>query len=206
MRIKNFSVDIDDLHSIELAINQLRSAAGSLRPKSEKQEQRERFLAATSIWESDIAAVYSEMEMSSDRKFYVYVHCDSAKPIRAGVNPVSTFLASLGVPWLPFYVGKGTGDRAFDLNRNGLHRKMKQRILECGSAVVPVVVKNDLTELEALVYESKLIDILGVSGKSGRLANNDEGILADKRRAMYSKDLAVLSSYHAHVGGGCAAH
>lgn len=199
MKIKTYTVGLDDLQSIERVINQLKCAAGSLRPVSKRRQFQDKFDAAAAIWRTDISSVYRAIQLSTDRKFYVYAHCDKSKPIRAGAHPISSFLASLGASFEPFYIGKGTGDRAFNLNRNGLHRKVKQRLSEVGSSVVPVILKDDLTELEAVMAESKLIDILGVSGKAGRLANHDEGVLVEQRRSVYAKELGVLNAYYAQV-------
>jgi len=199
MKIKNFSVDLDDLDSIVRAINQLKSAAGCLRPVSKNKDYKRKFEAANAIWDCDISSIYESVRLSDERKFYVYAHCDSSKPIRAGAHPVSTFLASLGAEFNPFYIGKGAGDRALNMNRNGLHRKVKQRIQDSGHRVVPVIMRDGLTELEALMLESKLIDIIGVSGKSGRLSNHDEGIFVERRRSFYANELAILSNYHAHM-------
>lgn len=197
MRIKHYEVDIDDIVAIRKTINQLKAAAGALTENNRRKASRDRLDAATAILDTDIDHIYAGIPLSEHRKFYVYAHCDGSRPIRAGVNPVSFLMASLGATHRPFYIGKGTGDRAFDLNRNGLHRKVKQKIVSLGFDVVPIVLKTGLTELEALTFEAKLIDIIGVSGKAGTLANHDEGAFAAERRSLYIDHLAVLNKINA---------
>ena len=45
--------------------------------------------------------------------------------------------------------------------------------------------RNNLTELESLELESKLIDIFGLMPHAGYLTNLDEGMLPDERRCCY---------------------
>jgi hypothetical protein len=93
----------------------------------------------------------------------------------------------------PFYIGKGTEDRAYQLNRNDTHRKVKQRILSEGRNIEITILQDGLTEREALMLESKLIDILGIKANYGSLCNLDEGINVDERRALYRDALNDLN-------------
>lgn len=55
----------------------------------------------------------------------------------------------------PFYIGKGKGDRAYDLGRNKHHDSIAEK---CGYAVV--IVKDGLTEKEAFELERDIIEDL----------------------------------------------
>ena len=70
---------------------------------------------------------------NEDRRFYVYVH------IRLDNNTV-------------FYVGKGKGDRAYDLDRGNFHNGVCK---EHGCRVE--IIKDNLTESQAFRLESKMI-------------------------------------------------
>ena len=73
------------------------------------------------------------MNENEDRKYYVYVH------IRKDNNTV-------------FYVGKGTGDRAYNLDRSDFHDKVRDKY---GCRVE--IIKDNLTESQAFRLESKMI-------------------------------------------------
>ena len=104
------------------------------------------------------------------------------------------FLASkFGLSFVPFYVGKGQGNRWLDFNRNDSHRKIRSTLVKQNKDIHSVKVVENLTEGQALSIESKLIDILGLKSISphGLLVNLDEGKDALIRRKNYSK--GVLS-------------
>jgi hypothetical protein len=93
-----------------------------------------------------------------EEKYYVYVHVDQTKSIF-----VTTEECGGNYGGQPFYVGKGTGERAFDLNRNQGHGKVIKSLLGKGltkSDIVRVVFQN-LTEAKAFEIESKLIYFFG---------------------------------------------
>lgn len=77
--------------------------------------------------------------MANQKDYYVYVHRDSDGNI--------------------FYVGKGTGDRAWSLSRHSVWHKYVQERLQ-GNYEVEIVI-SDLTEDEALERESQLITEYG---------------------------------------------
>jgi hypothetical protein len=93
-------------------------------------------------------------EKDTTEKYYVYAHVDPRNRIfvtheNCGGNYGGT----------PFYIGKGVGNRAFDLKRNQAHGKTIQAIREAGyndSAIVKILFDN-LTESKAFEIESKLI-------------------------------------------------
>ena len=94
----------------------------------------------------------------------------------------------MGIEYLPFYVGKGVGDRAYNINRNESHHKKRQFIEKSGKSIQIKILKDGLTESEALMMESKLIDIFGLVSFGGWLVNLDEGINNESRKEMYMED------------------
>lgn len=104
----------------------------------------------------------------------------------------SAFAASLGLTSTPFYIGKGTGDRAYNINRSETHRKIKQKINAAEKEVEVVILKDNLSELKALCYESKLLDIFGLIPHKGWLSNLDEGYLKEDRRNNYMEEYKIL--------------
>lgn len=111
-----------------------------------------------------------------DRKFYVYAHVDPSK---------AAFCSSAanGGNWggMPFYIGKGTGARAFDLKRNQGHGKRLAALVTAGvpEEIIVKIVWDGLTEQEAFALEAKCIYFfgtvyeLGKAGKRGMLLNLD---------------------------------
>ena len=88
-------------------------------------------------------------------KFYVYQHWRS----------------DLGVC---FYVGKGQGNRAYQLDRNKRHNHIVQKLKSLGILVEVRIVANQLTETEALELEIKLIKEIG-RRPNGPLVNLTDG-------------------------------
>ena len=103
------------------------------------------------------------------------------------------FASTLGIESLPFYVGKGEGNRAYDLNRNESHRKKRQFIEQTGKQVQVLILKDNLTEVEALMLESKLIDIFGLKSYGGWLVNLDEGVNNQSRKQIYIDDYVNIN-------------
>lgn len=106
-----------------------------------------------------------------DRRFYVYAHIDPSG------QRMLTADAGGGVwPGRPFYIGKGCGDRAWDLKRNHGHGKVLRALTKKWSKedIVKIVV-SDLTESEAFEAEAKLIYFFGTvyGGSRGFLYNLD---------------------------------
>ena len=73
------------------------------------------------------------MNENENREFYVYVH------IRLDNNTV-------------FYVGKGTGNRAYNLDRGNFHNSVRDKY-DCRVEII----KDGLTESQAFRLESKMI-------------------------------------------------
>lgn len=137
---------------------------------SESQKRRQDDLFLTD-WDD----LYPDAD--GEKKFYVYAH---SKPCEGYTDVKTNEYDFIGVriPGVPFYIGKGCGERAFDLNRNGGHGAELKSILKNGgreSDVVTILAEN-LTESEAFKMESKLIYLLGTRyeiGEIGMLVNLD---------------------------------
>jgi hypothetical protein len=90
---------------------------------------------------------------NAERKFYVYAHVDQSG--RKMLLP-NSLIPEMRVP---FYIGKGTGARAYDLSRNQGHGLKLRDLLSKGAkhSDIVVMIKSGLTEAEALGLEAKLI-------------------------------------------------
>lgn len=100
-----------------------------------------------------------------ERKYYVYAHLHGSVRIK-----YKSELLDLDLKGLPFYIGKGTGDRAYDLKRNQGHGELLRELKRLGKTELDVVVilKNGLTESEAFQLESKLIYLFGTKYETSR--------------------------------------
>lgn len=93
---------------------------------------------------------------------------------------------------MPFYVGKGSRKRVNDINRNETHRKVVQFLKEREKTPETFIIKENLSEKESLILESKLIDIYGLEIYGGYLTNLDEGYKFSERRNKYKKDYEIV--------------
>lgn len=121
-----------------------------------------------------VAQDWSNLFQNKDfeRRYYVYAHID----------PTNKFIVMPkefgGMHNIPFYVGKGTGNRAYDLNRNQGHGVKLSELKKRGITHDKIVkiIKRDLTEAEALELEAKLIYFYGTiyeKNRNGVLVNLD---------------------------------
>jgi hypothetical protein len=112
-------------------------------------------------------------EGSEEKKFYVYAH---VKPNRQRIV-LNHEKLSFDMKALPFYIGKGTGDRAYDLKRNEGHGVTLKELKQSGHTKdeIVVILKDNLTEAEALALESQLIFFFGTKFETqkGILVNLD---------------------------------
>lgn len=147
-----------------------------LRIPSKKLGYEKRAKYIRSILEQKWDYLVDSFDLSEEKKFYVYAHVDPS------INEVD-LKSELNILGKPFYIGKGTGKRAYDLRRNSTHREKFKELLSSGYEERKIVniVKDNLTEKEALVLESKLIYIFQTKYESrkGSLYNVDIGVRPD---------------------------
>jgi len=77
-------------------------------------------------------------------------------------------------PALTFYIGKGTGDRAWEYEKTIDDSEKGQtikRIHDAGHEVLHTILVSDLTEAQALQIEAELISAFGVRSEGGLLTN-----------------------------------
>lgn len=114
-------------------------------------------------------------EGDAERKYYVYSH------VYPGMKDKDFRIDGefkLSMPGLPFYIGKGCGARAWDMKRNEGHGVELRQLLARGHTPEQIVcvVRDGLTEREALEIESKLIYFFGTKferDRKGLLVNLD---------------------------------
>jgi hypothetical protein len=77
-------------------------------------------------------------------------------------------------PAKPFYIGKGTGNRAWEHQAQGDGSEkgtLIREILESGHKVIHTIIADNLTEPQALKIEAELISAFGIRSQGGLLTN-----------------------------------
>lgn len=186
-------VDWDSFEDVSQLFNAVKARYHDLNPNKISRKMREKnvFDACMNVWETDISDIYLGRKLDDSPIYYVYCHMNPLHELQM-FRGKHIFCASLGMKFSPFYIGKGTGDRAFKLNRSETHRKIKHKIMDSNKDPEVCIIKEGLTELEALSYESKLIDIFGLVPNKGWLTNLDEGHMPDVRRNKYYSEYKIL--------------
>ena len=201
--IKTFEVDYNSLEACRLAANQLKTRIGQLQSEligSRNDREKVVYDACVSIYETDISSIYSSLKLDESKIYYVYAHCDPRSNICIGRAGKSTFSAShLSLTHKPIYIGKGVGNRAYDLNRNESHRKVRQTLHKFDQELSVKIIKENLSEKEAFMLESKLIDIFGLMNEGGTLVNLDEGTNNKDRKFLYRDHLKKLNKLNAEL-------
>ena len=112
----------------------------------------------------------------TNKKFYVYAHyrLDTMEP---------------------FYIGKGSGERAYDLKRNKIHDAISAKY---GHAVV--ILADNLTEKQAFKYEKKAIETLVYEYNYSINAGN---IRIDKEDHKWKMSFLTNFSFGGEGNSGC---
>lgn len=191
--VKSISAALSKLHKLrtKLCKNDPTARISNIRFDKRLATGQDEYEAMKSIFSTDISSVYHN-EDETDKSFYVYAHCNPEAVLQIKDNARHLFAAvDLKLSSQPFYIGKGKDGRAFDLNRNEGHTKIKQHLKKIGKEIEVVKIADNLTSAQALAIESKLIDILGLKVLSRRslLVNLDEGQAPKERRSLYAKGI-----------------
>lgn len=116
-------------------------------------------------------------QSGGEAKYYVYAHVHPDLCCMEVKDEAGLFVG-YRIDGVPFYIGKGCGDRAYDLSRNEGHGVELRGLKKAGvrpNDIVKIIAEN-LTESEALKLESKLIYFFGTryeKGIDGLLVNLD---------------------------------
>lgn len=167
MNISKFQVDMDDLNDLKRVIKNLQKRKMKL--FRETCNYKPINFATTKFNLIDFYPLFEFLYEQSPHNeergdYYVYIHCNSNKKINVNRDIRELLLASkYSAIYVPIYVGKGIGNRCYELNRNEGHRKIRSVLLKNSKDLLVVKVKENLSEQAALFEEQKLISFLGLS-------------------------------------------
>ena len=77
-------------------------------------------------------------------------------------------------PSKPFYIGKGTGNRAWEHQSNiddSEKGQLIRQIMDAGHVVMHTIIADNLSEQQALKIEAELISAFGIRSQGGLLTN-----------------------------------
>ena len=111
-----FGVNWDDPEDLERFIQKFKERRRVLvsndpcreTKRTRKEKSLEKFEARMEIWNSEFT--FSSESLDPEPRYYVYVHYVIDHRLRNG-HPLDQFCTEIGLPAVPMYVGKGTGDR-----------------------------------------------------------------------------------------------
>lgn len=160
-----------------LSVDEARNAVSKFNSSSllSLRNLKEPYVKRTSYFEHLMKQNWSHLYPRDNEAgdYYVYVHVNPSSRIFIANNK---FGGNYGGE--PFYVGKGIGNRAYDLKRNQGHGKMIRQCLSAGWTGDDIVkiVMSGLSENKAYEIESKLIYFFGTiyeKERTGVLLNLD---------------------------------
>lgn len=191
---RTFEIDWNSIDRISRVIRQLKARKRELLKGTSVEDKitdGKRFQACLSIMNTDISNIYEDLELDQTHKYYTYAHLDSSNLVNVH-KVLGAFAATLGINYVPFYIGKGFGERDSQIYRNETHRKVVQRLAAIGEVPKIIKIRKNLTESQALQLEAKLVDIFGLVPNGGLLTNLDEGHNKIARQLMYREHLLCI--------------
>lgn len=136
-----------------IAVNKLARKISQLKKSKSSVIQRHHNDLFLELIQDDWSSIYKDE--GGDNSFYVYMH----------IEPTSRIfkLGDVDIKGLPFYVGKGCGNRAYDLKRNEGHGVKLRDLKRAGfkDSDLVLIFANGLSESQAFCLEAKLIYFLG---------------------------------------------
>jgi len=140
-----------------------------------KQEPQQRMKYFKTLIAQDWGYLWRGDHLDDELHYCVYAHTDPSEKM------LSINKSCGGEMRLPFYIGKGTSGRAYDLVRNQGHGARLRSILECGHKPDDIVhiIKSGLSEAQAFELEAKLIYFFGTiydKAQRGCLLNLDHSL------------------------------
>lgn len=133
------------------------------------------------------------MFLLEDKRFYVYIYLD---PREKGNYEYSINDKKLIFDYKPFYVGKGLNNRInehiFEAKRIKSKKYKHLKILEIlNKNLIPITLKlkENLTDIDACIFEKNLIKIIGrLNNNTGPLSNLIKGGSGGSSRFVSKKD------------------